>query len=210
MDSQREGSSQLSKDDKKINDDLHTSASNDFQDPCAGDVSRVSLKEPPQESDVSLKTLDSFSKVSSSITAFDQSLNSTHAASLCDLSNRDQEITPTTSSSHNLTAIEASTSEECVIKTPMDSENRPSEKVSSSELLSSASRFLSGILKPPWWNLIKSADGLTEEFDDSASLTVTDTQQRTPSQTQSFAPKALAKVSSCNGTDDMSSGDELC
>ena len=191
LDSQEEGSSQLSKDGKKINDDLHTSASSDFQDPCAGGVSKVSLKEPPQESDVSLKTLDSFSKVSSSITAFDQSLNSTPAARFCDLTNADHDIPPTTSSSHNHTSIEASTSEECVIKTPMDSENR-----SSSELLSSGSRFISEILKSPWLNLTKSAEGLTEKFD---SASVTDTQQLTPSQTQSFAPKALAKVSSTTG-----------
>ena len=84
----------------------------------------------------------------------------------------------------------------------MDSENRPSEKLSSSELLSSASRFLSlGILESPWWNLTthpptlceKSCryhilnsskvlnEGLPEEFDDPASLTVTDTQKLTQS-----------------------------
>ena len=164
----------------------------------------------------------------------------------------------------------------------MDSENRPSEKLSSSELLSSASRVLSGILESPCWKLITYYQTLIEEispssstksfksvesfpkkssnttlqsseplkeppqavprscskdnniiviirlksspsknrlslnskintFDGStiSSYTFMDTRQLTSSSSQSFAPKALAKLSSCNKTSDQTVGTSL-
>ena len=102
-----------------------------------------------------------------------------------------------------------------------------SSSSSSSGLLSSASRVLSGILKSRW-NLkthpptscssstqsFKIVESKPKEFDGSAS------QQLTPSQPQSFAPKALAehdqpdeptkRTSFLDEIDDMSSGDQLC
>ena len=76
---------------------------------------------------------------------------------------------------------------------------------SSSGLLSSASRVLSEVLKS-WWNL------KPKEFDSSAP------QQLTPSQPQSFAPKALAehdqpdepkRRSFLDEINNISSGDEF-
>ena len=82
----------------------------------------ISEKTQVEESAVSLKTLDLFPKVSSSNTAFDQSLYSTPTASYRLVIKK---------SLHNI--IAKSTSEECVFKTlSTDRENQPSEKLSSS------------------------------------------------------------------------------
>ena len=147
-------------------------------------------------------------KVSSPNTESKQSLYSTPSTSVCDLATRDKEITTTTSS-----------------------DKRPSKKSSISELLSSVSSVLSGILGSLGWNLIskqptsierispsfssesiKSNESLPKEFSRSASSsgTVTDTLELTLSPSQSFAPKALTELSSdvsgCNKTSDQTVG----
>ena len=123
----------------------------------------ISEKTKGGESAVSLKTLDSIPKVSPSSTALDQSLYSTPAASFFVIYRL---MTKKSHQQYHQKIIlqlklpfrkNACSSLYCddgiLIALSMDSENQPSEKLSSSELLLSASRVLSGILESPCWNL---------------------------------------------------------
>ena len=131
----------------------------------------ISKEVAPIDTAASLQNLDS---LSSSSTAFSRSLYATPSTSFCDLQTRDQEITTTTTTSQK-------------------------EKLSTSELLSSASSVLESF---------KSVESLIKELDCSASSsqTVTETARLTPSPSQSFVPKALIKVSSSNETSYQTEG----